>query len=540
MQPIMISGLIKRINIWYAALTAAILLGVVFRLYGLGSNGIFFYDEALYLNHSLPGLEFFSRMRLVGADDILKAFLAYLQFPLNFTKPVWILIVDSRYLFTHLTDWDYAKYAACSFGIATLPLAFLFAKRFFNSYQIACLSTAILALLPAHVFYSRLGLQEACSTFLVLAGFYCYLFPREFGKRTFVAGLFFALAYLANYRLIILPVLLLASELWWGLLQKEGLRYRHWVWTMMTFLIVLVIVGSMMGGTQLRYTFAWIFHQQDMAAAKRMWGEAFAYPYYLFRLEGVVLASAFFASARLLISRRWKLAWPFVLVLAQMAIFTLASDRGARYIAIVLPFLAMASAAAIWTAYQDILHPKKKAAFLFLLIAMFLGFIVKDIPLITARSAYRPSVEYLLAKGRGVKFLSTQEIVQRLYCHDRGNIVPAPEDFGMFLKHYTGGYRYLIIDPQAYIAYTGNEYKWGLPLKDHMGFIDKNAPPEKTFTHFNRAVMERVVFEHSDNLWQSIAFLNSADLARMSSLRIYDLSRIVPAMSAFAQKARRE
>jgi hypothetical protein len=107
----------------------------------------------------------------------------------------------------------------------------------------------------------------------------------------------------------------------------------------------------------------------------------------------------------------------------------------------------------------------------------------------------------------------------------------------VLLKDYTLGYRYLVLDPQAYISFTGNEYKWGLPLEGYVGFIERTLVPIKTFDHFNQAVMERVVFEHSDNLLQSIRYLDSPDLKRMSSLRIYDMAVVVPALSAVLARA---
>lgn len=526
----------ERLHIWYLFLAAAVLAGIILRFYHLGSSGIFFYDEALYLNQSLPGLDIIRHHHLSGFEDIAKAFQFYLRFPLNFTKPIWIFIVDSRYLITRWDDWDYAKYAACAFGVLTLPLTFVFARRFFNSVAVACLSTAILALMPAHVFYSRLGFQETFSAFMALAGFYCYIFPRAFGIRTFLAGLFLAMAYLANYRLVILPGYLLLIELWLGRVQGEGPRWRHLIWSVMTFLIILVAVGGLMEGAQMRYTFAWIFHQQDMAATRRLWSEFLSYPYYLFRLENVFLALTFFTSIYLLLQRNWKPALPFVIVCVQMLIFSLASDRAARYIAVVLPFVAMASAVSIHEFYRKASYSRKTTVLAVILSAMFAGFVMKIIPLVTASSDYRTSVEYLLSLNRGAKFLSTQDIVQKLYLNDRRNVAPAPEDFRLLFPYYAKGFRYLVLDPQAYIGYTGNDHKWGLPLKDYLGFVDQHLTPIKDFPHFNRAIMERVVFEHSDDLFQSIRFMDSPDLARMSTLRVYDLDVLMPFLSRVTQR----
>jgi hypothetical protein len=536
----MINNIIKKINFWWVLLVGTVMLGVFLRIYGLGDSGIFFYDEALYLNHSLQAFDIIRAQHLAGFSDLWKAFFFYIHWPLNFTKPIWILIVDSRFLFTQWNDWDYAKFASCFFGVMTLPLLFFFARRFFNSLAIACLSVAILALLPGHVFYSRIGLQEAFSAFVVLAGFYVYMFPNRFGKNAFFAGLLLSMAYLANYRLIMLPGLLVVTELWFGLVAKQGVRWRHLVWTCVTFLAVMVVVGSLLGGTQIRYTFAWVFHQQDMAVSKRLWTEIFAYPYYLFRLENWVLAGAFFASIYFLVRRRWVMAWPFVVVCVQMLFFTTATDRGARYIAIVLPLMAMSSAALIYTVYQDVKHQAKVIVLVVVLFLMFSGMIWRSAELISDVSAYEPSVQYLLEKSTDVKFVTTQDLVQRLYVHDRGHVLPVPEDVFVLFQDYAKGYRYLILDPQGYISFTGNDYKWGLPLKGYVSFIERTVLPLKTFSHFNHAVMERVVFEHSDNLFQSIRYLNSPDLAKMSSLRVYDMTMVIRALSGVMGQAQHQ
>jgi hypothetical protein len=534
----MINSIIKRINIWYALLGCAVVLGITLRFYGLNRSGIFFYDEAMYLNHSLPILELVEKVRPTG-DAFWQAMGAYIKAPLSFTKPIWILIVDSRALFTHVHDWDYAKYASAFFGVLTLPLAFIFARRFFDSLPIACLSTALLALLPGHVFYSRIGLQEAFSIFVVLAGFYCFVFSRDIGKKTFLAGLFLSMAYLANYRLIILPVLVIVTELWFGVVCKEHIRWRHLIGTILTFVVMMVLVGSLMGGANGKFVLAWVMHQGDMAPAKRLWSEIFAYPYYLFRLENVILAGAFFGSVWLLFKREWKLAWPLIVCCAQMALFTTATDRGLRYIAVILPFMVMGASVVIFKLYEKFGASWKKWVLAGLIGLMFFGLIGKSVALALSSSDYRTSVEYLLARDPAVKFLSTQDIVQRLYLRDRTAIKPVPEDVMALIKYHNEGYRYLVLDPQAYISFSDNAYKWGLPLKGYLGYVDKGVRPLMVFPHFDRAVMERVVFEHSDNLFQSIRFLDAQDMLKISSLRVYDLDVLAPLLSDVLKKQRR-
>lgn len=517
---------------------AAIVAGIVLRLYGLGQSGIFFYDEALYLDHTRGVLEFIQRHHPQGLEQGWKALDAYLHFVLNFSKPIWLLIVDSRYFFGPVTNWDYARFAACFFGILTIPLMYLFAKRFSLSKEVAFLSAGLLAILPAHVFYSRVGLQEAFSVFVVLAGFYCYLFPRDFGRRTFLAGIFLAMAFLANYRLIILPVLLVATELWLGAFQKGGVRWRHLVWATLTFFAVMVIVGSLLDGAHTRFVFSWVFHQGDLAAQKSSWLEFLAYPYYLFRLENAIFALFFLGGGYFLLRNDRARAWPFLISCLQMFIFSMASDRGARYIAVVLPFVVLSAAIVMDGLYQHFQDRRARIALGCACALMAAGLLGRSWQLALSSSDQRQAVGYMLSKDAKTKFVSSQEMIERLYVADPGNVAPAPVDFGLLREYYQKGYRYLVLDPQAYIAFPSTSYKWGLPLCDYLGFVDRQIAPVKVFPHFNRAAMERFVFEHSDNLAASCKFLSSPDLPKMSTLRVYDLNVVVPVLSAVIEKAR--
>ncbi|MBF0618966.1 MAG: phospholipid carrier-dependent glycosyltransferase [Candidatus Omnitrophica bacterium] len=513
-----------------AVLLLAVVLGLVLRVYGLGNSGIFFYDEAMYYDHTLPVLDFISKHHLAGFSDWSKAAMVYLQVALSFTKPIWIFIVDSRCLLGQMTNWDYAKYASCLFGILTLPLMFLFSRRFFDSRVAAVLATALLAVLPSHVFYSRLGMQEAFSVFAVLLGFYFYLFPRAFGVGTFVAGFCLSLGFFANYRLIVLPLFLIFTELWFGFRDKGGIRWRHLVWACVTFVAMMVLVGSLMDGANTRFVFAWVFHQGDLAATKGAWTEFLAYPYYLFRLENVIFGALFFGSSCFLFKRDRKVSWLLALSCLQMLLFSMASDRGVRYMAIVLPFIVMAVVAVMVAAHDKFKGSAGIAVLWLIFLVMFSGLIVKSYELALASSDHERVVRYFEERSLTPRFLSSQSLVEGLYLDDRKGAQPLPTNIMDLQKYYKQGFHYLVLDPQAYVAFSANNFKWALPLKDYLGFVDQNIMPEKVFMHFNRAVMERFVFEHSDNLFQSIRFLNSGDLARAMTLRVYDLSRVMPVL----------
>jgi hypothetical protein len=161
---------------------------------------------------------------------------------------------------------------------------------------------------------------------------------------------------------------------------------------------------------------------------------------------------------------------------------------------------------------------------------MVCGLSVKSFELAGAASAHEEALNYLRdTKGAGVKFFSSQELVDLLYLRDRRNVKAVAQNFPDLLVSYGKGFRWLLLDPQAYVSLCYGE-KFSFPLRDYLAFIDGNMRPVKTFPHMNKAFLERFVLEHSENLAQSVRFLADKDQEKITSLRVYDLDEAVPAM----------
>lgn len=523
--------------IFFALVTLAIACGIGLRVYNLRGSGFFFYDEGLYLNHNRAILEYI-QSRPLSSADCLKAFSYYARLALGSGKSLWFFIVDSRFFWGGLTDWDFSKVMACVFGLLTLPVFFIIVRRYYNSNSIALLAVALLALLPGHVFYSRIGLQEAFSTFLVLSGFYFYLFPRKFGWRTVVAALLLAAAFFANYRLAMLPVLVALTEFWIGIVEKKGVGWRKVSWFSVTFFACMVLVGNLFHGANTVMIAAWIFHQGDTAKEVFSWVNFFSYPYYLFRLESGILTLFFFCNIYCVINKRWAVLLPAVLFVAQMVIFSTTNEKAIRYIAVVMPFFVMSAAFAIKSLY-DVLSEKKRIALAIVLGVMVFLMCGKSAQIAQASSAYESAARYLIEKSPDARIIAPQDQVMGLYVNPRERIKPVPVSFDVLLKLYSQGYHYLVLGPQSYVDCASGG-RFVLPLRDYLGFIDSKVEPVKVYPHLNQAVMERFVFEHSTNLVDSIRFLGSDELVQLSSLRIYDLSRIVPAMTRIVEELKKK
>jgi 4-amino-4-deoxy-L-arabinose transferase-like glycosyltransferase len=522
-------------SILFLTAVLAAIIGIVLRFYNLSRSGFFFYDEGLYLNHNLMILELIRISPPHGFAESWHALLYYLKMALGSGKSFWFFIIDARFLFGGIHAWNFAKYAAAFFGVLSLPLVYTFAKRFYRSKEVALLAVAIMALLPGAVFYSRIALQEAFSIFLVLSGLYFYFFPRSFGWRTFIAGIILGAAFFSNYRLLMLPMIVLATELWFTVVEKDGGGLRKYIWFCVVFFSCVVLIGSLLDAANSRVIFAWVFHQEQMAGGRFSWVNLLSYPYYLFRLETWPFALLFFGNIYFVVRKRWNVLLPFILVLVQMAIFSFTPEKGARYLAVMLPFAVMSVAFLIWEFVQDARERFRIAA---ILVGAFLavGLTGKSFQLALASSAHAEAIHYLKAsKGEDVKFFSSQELVDVLYLTHRKNVKAVAQNFNGLVADYNSGFHTLILDPQAYVSLCQGD-KFTKQLKDYLTYIDGNLRPVKTFQHMNEAFLERFVFEHSENLAQSVRFLADKDIQKLSSIKIYDLEEAVPVMQRFLER----
>lgn len=519
-------------TVFLAAVLTALATGIFLRIYNLWGSGFFFYDEGLYLNHNLPALEMIRKYQPQGGEDNWRAFLFYLKMALGSGKSLWFLIIDSRFLWGGIHAWGFAKIAACFFGLLLLLLTYFFSKKFYGSRDVAFLSVAIVSLLPGAVFYSRIALQEALSMVLVLGGFYVYLFARRWGWRSALSGVILAAAFFSNYRLLMLPVLVLASEIWMAFSEKRAFSIRQYVWFCVAFFSCVVVVGSALDAVNMRVVFSWVFHQEQMASQQFSWVNLLSYPYYFFRLETWPFAvSILGAMAYLLWRQKWLLCLPVVLVLVQMGIFSLTSEKGARYIAVILPFAGMSVAYLFISLWNEFRGGMRYVPVLFAIV-LFILMAGKSWDLAQASSAHEKAVRELLLKDPGARMFSSQELVDVLYVQDKADVQAIPRDFQKLSEGFSDGFRYLILDPQAYVTQTRGA-KFTAELRDYLNFFDRLQVPARTYPHMNRAFLDRFVLEHSEYLPQSVRFINDPDAVKFSSLRVYDLSRSVPQMRRF-------
>ncbi len=521
-----------------AAAVLLILLGCGLRLFHIERPDFIFYDEGLYLNHN----------RLIGRlwethpprtlSETRAAAYAYLTHSLASGKGLWFLLADTRIFFGGLRHWAYPRVLAALFGILTIPLTGWFARRYYGSRRVGWAAAVCLALLPGHVFYSRLGMQESLSAFLTLAAFHLYLFPRRFGWRAFFSGILAAAAFFSNYRLIILPGLFLVAEGWLALSDRRRPDLRKWIWQTVTFTAGVVLVGDIHDGQNTVIIFSWIFHQASMAAERLAWINLATYPYILVRLEGVLFVSAWLGNLAFVLRKRWDRLLPFVLALTVMGVFTFAGEKAARYLCVVHPFLAMAAAAVVVHGLERI---RREVPRFYLILGVVLalgGMISRSSALAAAGTDYARAVRDLATRGEDVRVVATQPLVVDLFVEDPDRVAECPHRFDRLLALYAQGFRYLLVGPQAYVSWTESGRRFDPPLEGYLQFILDRVPPLREYPHLEGPLLERFVLEHSEHLGRTHAFLSREGGKKYGRLRLYDLRRCVPLMAREAARLR--
>lgn len=515
------------------------LFGVVLRFYQINSSDFIFYDEGYYLNFNRAFVEFVDQHHFENLEDWWTGIYTCLKLSLTTGKALWFFIIDSRAFWGWGEMWYFPRMVAAMAGTLTLGMVFLFARRFYSSAWVGYVSVALLALLPSHVFYSRLALQETLSTLFFLAGFYLYLFPGRLNIRTFLSAIVLVGAYFTNYRLIVLPFLIFVTEIYSSLSQKRMPDLRKYVWHTLIFLLGLFAIGSIDGGKNILVTFSWMFHQAQLGQEQFQLFNLLSYPYYIFRLESIPFGLLLLGNIYFLVRKQPFYFYPLILILTQMMVFSLAQDKAARYLCVVTPFMVMAAASFIVFFFQENGNALLKAGLSVLVIWMLIDFTSRSVAFAAFKSDYRPAMEFITAQDKQAKVLSTQSWVHNLYVSDKANVKEAPVEFLQFLNDQVNGFQYLIVDPQAYISFTEDGRKFTPRLKGYLRFITNNIQPIKAYQHFNRPILERFVFEHNENLKHSLQFLNSGDVS-LGQLRVYDMKECVAIIDQWLERTKQK
>lgn len=506
----------------------AIVLGCLLRFFEIAQNSFIFYDEGMYLSHNRELLLKIDQFPAKDTNEFIAILRILFLTALATAKWLWFFVSNLRVFVDGPDMYFFNRIISAVCGVLTVWLTYLFTRRLYRESQLAILSAALLAVLPSHVFYSRLAMQESFSAMFLLFGMFLYSLRREVSVLLIVCALAFSAVYFTNYRMIILPVLLGVVELFQSLAEKRLFAWKKYGLTVTVFLAVIIGVGLINNASNLSITTAWMGRQAELASGGFQLIDILSYPYSIFRLDGVLFGSFLTLSIFWLVVRDWQKFFPAALVLTQMLIFTFASEKGARYLCVVLPFAAIAVALGLQHFLIDNFRFKKWAPVL-LCALVFFSLAFKSVSLVSTPRGYERAVRSIRENDPQAKILSTQPLVMNLWTSASNDVLPAPKNVHELFSLYAQGYKYLVLDPQAYVSWTNSGQRFTEPLADYLGFISAQMPVAAKFSHLNPALMERFVFDHNESLVNSIRFLNRK-YEDSGAVYVYDLSKVLPVM----------
>jgi hypothetical protein len=515
-----------------------IFLGLLMRLYHINDNQFLFYDEGMYLGYNRAFVNLVANNPAHDLNEFGIILSVMFKTALTTAKALWFFILNLRVFIVGPEAWYFARFVSAFSGIATVVLLYFWSRRYFSSQRIAVLSALVLLILPSHVFYSRLGMQEALSTLLFLSAVYLYMLHDRMRWAFFLSAFILSCVYFTNYRMIIAPVFIAFIEFFRVLVSSKNpwqIRtfQKNYNWKRVAiyfagFYGFVLLVGSLYGGVNLQVTSAWMFHQAQDAGGKFNPINFISYPYYVFALEGFFFACFFWGSAYLFKFREYSKLLPFGIVVFQMFIFSFAAEKGARYLCVVLPFLAAAVAVIVDDGWQRYAMARQWIMIAGVLAVAGMLYLSGSIAL--AHTDYEKAVHFITDQDPQAVIVSTQPLVEGLYMADDKRMVACPNDTYALYNLYKQGAKYLIVDPQAYISWTVNGRRFSPPLDDFLDMTLKNVVPLQTFPHLNSIFLKRFVLDHNEQIVDSITFLSHSDQEQYGKIRIYDLGSIFSAI----------
>ena len=498
-------------------LIGIVLIALFARFFRITSNDLVFYDEGMYLGYNRAFLNLVSQNPPKNITEFLIILNLIFKTALATPKALWFFLINLRVFITGVDSLCFSRILSALCGIATVVLTFFWAKKYFVSTRIAMISAIILALLPSHVFYSRLGMQESLSCLLFLIALYSYVFSkRGFSIGSMVSAILMFAVFLTNYRMIVAPFFILLFAIFWMIVSQQRFDLRKFLLFIGLYILCFVILGQIEGGINLKVNLAWMLNQADESGQYRQWYNFLSFPYYLFKLENVFFGILFFSSFYCCYQKKLRILLPFFIVLLQILLFSFAAEKGARYLCVVLPFACMAVAAMLEELY---IISSKAATGIFL--GMIFGFCFMLIGLVFSSTSYEKAVLFIKKYDPQAKMISTQPGVENLFVDNETDVIALPKTIEEVLLLVKKGHRYLIIDPQLYISWTKDDKRFSQVELDFIKRLRTQAPLRLVLPHFNNAILERFVLDHNQDLLRSIHFLAASQ--GKGCIYIYDL-----------------
>lgn len=207
-------------------LSVVVFLGAVLRLYRLGDI-----PNGLYQDETAIGYNAYSLLE-TGKDEYGRFMPMYFQSFGDWKLPVYVYLTVPSIAVFGLTGFA-VRFPSAFFGILTIPFLFLLVREVFRgkndsryATSIALVSSALLALNPWHIHYSRATFEVSVALCFFVCGSYLIVkWFKDMMPGGFLAGtlLFVLSAYSYNLTRLLAPVLYIWI-VWWGLSGTQAIK----------------------------------------------------------------------------------------------------------------------------------------------------------------------------------------------------------------------------------------------------------------------------------------------------------------------------
>lgn len=503
-------------------------LGLVFRFWNLNAPHFVFYDEGLYLAHNIRMLYLLEAHPPQGITEWIQVLEAFWHAALADTKTLWFFLVSSRGFFCGVDCFLFPVYLSAFFGALTIPVLYYFGKRFYDSRFIGLLAAVLLAILPSHVFYSRLGMQEGLSALCLTLGFYFYLTSSRWLIRSLVSGLWFGCVFFTNYRMVIIPFLLFGVEGFFWFKNRSFADWKRWLYTSIVFALMVFGIGSLDDGANTRIAFGWMFHQAQISEGTFAWFNLLSYPFYQFYLESPFWGILFIVQGIWVFRSLDRKAVLWFVVLMMMVIFSLPQEKGVRYLCVVMPLLCLSSAAFLESVWMNLKNNRWRLVLASLIVLMFGWHLAEDWRISGWTTDYlQMTEEFKKRQSVPLRVSSSQPVLMSVLAGKDGVVVKPAITLQQCAVLYQKGFRYLVLDPQAYVSYTNSGQRFDSQLTPFLEFVKRTIDPIAVYPHFSKRLLTRFVLEHNENLHRSWQFIHYAKTHPVNELYVYDLQQII-------------
>ncbi len=512
--------------LFIGAAVLIIVFGIILRFWHITTDNVLFYDEGMYVMDAKPLVDVVAANPPKNLHELAIVTGLLGKAALNTNKALWFFLMNVRVFCVGAEGWIWPRIISAIFGVLTLGLLFVFVKRLYQSNTIALCSMLVLSILPSHVFYSHLGMQESLSTFLFLLGIFLFCLRREFGVMTVLSAIVITAVFFTNYRMILATPFIILLEIILAAIDRRAIQWAKIAWHTGIFYALILSIGMINGGNTLFVTFGWMFRQVHMAAdIKPQLLSILSYPYYVFKLETVAVGFFCLCALGWVFTKNWLKALPILFVALQMFLFSLGADKGVRYGAFVLPFLALSCVLGIEFLATRCLKAISKHVVMWGALCVIIPMAMVSMSLATAQTDYQKAMAFVDDKDAQAAVVATQPLLCQMFTQHYQRVLPLPDDIQGLAQLYQKGARYLIVDPQAYISWTANGARFTRPLKPFLQIIEERIQPVMAFDHINHnPYLERFVLDHNEHLSVSLDFLKTN--VNDGKILIYDLKEV--------------